>query len=78
VGRALAGEREEAWKEFNSALALDRVWIPRYAPLMRAALQERDAVRVGAELERLKSVGFPYRALHNMCRPMLPIATQPL
>jgi 4-amino-4-deoxy-L-arabinose transferase-like glycosyltransferase len=78
VGRALAGEREEAWKEFNSALALDRVWIPLYAPLMRAALQERDAVRVGAELERLKPVGFPYRALHNMCRPMLPIATQPL
>ena len=72
MGMVFAGNVDEAWAEYASALTKDQVWLPLYEPLMRAALADKDAVTAAVELERLEPLGFPYRPLKDMCLAIFP------
>ncbi len=60
---AALGSQKEAHNAFQKAFALDRVGLPAFEPAIRAWFDQRDIGKTRNELDKLKSIGYPTRAL---------------
>jgi hypothetical protein len=72
---AVLGSQQEAYAAFQKAFSLDRVFLSVFEPTVRARFGEHDIDKARNELDKLKSIGYPTRALSSVLsgyRQMVP------